>query len=64
MLYGGDVKWLTNGLKSVDKKLERISELNEIMAYRPWILNSTHIESLVKAADKDQKLNWSIPEIL
>lgn len=64
MLWGGDINWLTEGLKAVDKKLERISELNELMAYRPWIISSRHIESLVKGDEKNFKLNWSIHEIL
>jgi len=64
LLYGGDVKWLTDGLKIVDKKLQMISELNEVMAFRPWILNSMHIEALTQSATKEKKLNWSIPEIV
>ncbi len=64
MLCGGEICWLTEGLKRVDKKLERISELNELLAFRPWIISSRHIETLVKGEEKDFKLNWSIPEIL
>lgn len=48
LLNGGDVSWLTEGLKIVDPKLQRISELNELIAYRPWALSSTHIEYLAK----------------
>jgi sestrin len=62
LLFGGDVSWLTEGLKAIDRKLRRISELNELMAYRPWIIDYTHIESIAKG--EDQKINWSISEIL
>ena len=64
LLYGGDVEWLTCGMKVVDKKLLMIAELNEIMAFRPWILNSMHIESLTQSATIDKKLKCAIPEIL
>lgn len=64
MLNGGDVSWLTEGLKKVDEKLIRIAELNEIMAFRPWIIGSGHIESLLKSEDRDPKKSWSIPEVL
>jgi len=64
LLYGGDVEWLLHGLKKANKKLERLAELNELLAYKPWIVCASHIESLVKGKETDQKLNWSIPEVL
>jgi hypothetical protein len=48
LLNGGDINWLINGIKSVDKKLQKLGELNELMAYKPWNLTSTHIEFLIK----------------
>ena len=43
MLEGGDLNWITEGLKKVDPRLARFSELNEIMAYRPWALSMSHV---------------------
>ena len=40
--------WLTDGLKAVDKKLQKIAELNEFMAFRPWAISLSHIEKLEK----------------
>lgn len=64
MLWGGDINWLTGGLKCCDKKLQRISELNELMAFRPWELGVNEIENLTKSTENDFRLNWSIHEIL
>lgn len=64
LLYGGDVAWLMHGLKKADKKLERLGELNELLAFKPWIISASHIENMVKGEEKDQKANWSIPEVL
>lgn len=50
LLYGGDVQWLRCGLKIVDKKLQMLCELNEMMAFRPWVLNSMHLEALTQSA--------------
>ena len=63
LLNGGDVQWLTEGLKRVDKKLRRLAELNEILAFKPWLLSSSHLESLFKSCT-DAHSNWSIPETL
>jgi hypothetical protein len=60
LLYGGEVSWLTEGLKRVDLKLQRIGELNELLAFRPWSLNFNVIEQLTSNSED----RWSIPEIL
>lgn len=62
LLNGGNVEWLTKGLKKIDKKLERLSALNEYMAYKPWIITLSVVEHLLKA--EDHNLIWSIPELL
>lgn len=62
LLNGGNVEWLTKGLKKIDKKLERLSTLNEYMAYKPWIITLSVVEHLLKA--EDHNLIWSIPELL
>ena len=61
LLYGGDIDWLNNGLKKVEGKLQKIGEINEIMAFKPWILSVQHIEGLIKSEDK---YRWSVPEVL
>ena len=40
---GGDPKWL-NGLDGAPQKLQHLSELNKILAHRPWLLTKEHIE--------------------
>lgn len=34
------------------------------MAFKPWILSSSHIEYLTKGDEKDSNTNWSIPQII
>jgi hypothetical protein len=48
LLNGGEVEWLSLGLKRADKKLKVLSELNELMAFKPWVISDLHIEQLVK----------------
>ena len=43
VLEGGDLTWITEGLVRVDPKLARFSELNEIMAFRPWAVSMNHL---------------------
>ena len=43
VLEGGDLTWITEGLHKVDPRLARFSELNEIMAFRPWYLATNHL---------------------
>jgi hypothetical protein len=60
LLYGGEVSWLTDGMKKVDPKLQRLGDLNEIIAFRPWSLELPSIIETLANGD----LCWSIPEIL
>ena len=46
--YGGNLLWLNKGLKAVDKKLQKLADINEILAFRPWDLDSADIVNLVK----------------
>lgn len=48
MLSGGDIEWITQGLKAVEPRVAKFSEINEILAFVPWKLNSKHIEALLK----------------
>jgi len=46
-MAGGPLNWLIDGLGSVDPKLRRIAELNELLAYKPWSIHSSHVKNLV-----------------
>ncbi|CDW78780.1 sestrin-1 isoform 2 [Stylonychia lemnae] len=63
LLWGGDIKWLTDGIKVVDRKLQKIGELNELLAFRPWAISQTHIDQLVRDGES-HRFNWSTHEIL
>ncbi|XP_043213480.1 sestrin-2-like isoform X2 [Amphibalanus amphitrite] len=55
---GGEQRWL-DGLQHVPKKLSDLSEVNKLLAHRPWLLNRSHIERLARGRD-----NWSLGELL
>lgn len=38
------MEWLSKGLKFVDPKLRHIAKLNEMLAHKPWIIDSSVIE--------------------
>ncbi len=44
ILNGGDPKWLKKGLKAVDPKLAHIANLNELLAHKPWTIDSELIK--------------------
>ena len=56
LLYGGDVTWLTEGFKKVYHKLQRVGDLNEIVAFRPWSLELPAIIENLASGDN----SWSI----
>uniref|UniRef100_A0A8C5QWS1 Sestrin 1 n=1 Tax=Leptobrachium leishanense TaxID=445787 RepID=A0A8C5QWS1_9ANUR len=56
---GGDQKWL-NGLENAPPKLQSLSELNKILAHRPWLITKEHIEQLLKTGEN----NWSLAELI
>eukprot|EP00062_Callorhinchus_milii_P008392 gi/632951041/ref/XP_007891076.1/ PREDICTED: sestrin-1 isoform X2 [Callorhinchus milii] len=56
---GGDPKWLA-GLDSAPQKLQNLSELNKILAHRPWLITKDHIEKLLKAEEH----GWSLAELV
>jgi len=58
LLNGGRMDWITEGLKKVDPKLQKLAELNEILAFKPWTLSGTNLEKLIKGS------NWSLPEVI
>ena len=57
VLNGGNLAWITGGLKAVDASVLKFAEVNEILAYKPWNLNARHIELLL---EKDEHgSSWS-----
>jgi hypothetical protein len=59
LLSGGPIEWLIFGLEKVDPKIRLIAELNEKMAYKPWIINKDDITFLVKGNP-----NWTMHEVI
>jgi len=55
---GGDERWL-KGLEHIPKKLKDLNEINKILAHRPWLMNKSHIEKLLRGQD-----NWSVGELM
>lgn len=55
---GGDRSWL-QGLDHVPAKLRAISDINKILAHRPWLLSKEHIERLTKGQN-----SWSLSEVV
>ena len=53
ILEGGDLEWISEGLAKVDPRLARFSELNEIMAFRPWSLSSIHLQRVLQPNSTD-----------
>lgn len=63
LLSGGPIEWLTFGLESVDPKLKRIAELNEMIAFKPWAVTKDTLAFLIKGG-QNQNENWTIHEVL
>ena len=62
VLNGGNLAWITGGLKAVDASVLKFAEVNEILAYKPWNLNARHIELLL---EKDENgSSWSFQQVL
>ncbi|XP_058828536.1 sestrin homolog isoform X2 [Topomyia yanbarensis] len=58
LLQGGDRSWL-KGLEYIPAKLRAISDINKILAHRPWLLSKEHIERLTKGQN-----SWSLAEVV
>ena len=52
LLEGGPIDWLIFGLERVDKKIRRIAELNEVLAFQPWQVSKNHLNFLVNGASQ------------
>ena len=57
MLEGGDLNWITEGLQKVDKRIARFSELNEILAFRPWAVSMNHLQRILSSEDGSPSLS-------
>jgi len=58
---GGPVDWVETGIKAATTKVQRLSEINAILAHQPWTLTPAHIEQLTKSGSPG---NWSISELV
>ena len=57
VLNGGNLEWITEGLRKVDPRLAKFAEVNEVLAFMPWKLNHQHIQSMLKK-DEDSSLSF------
>merc|ERR1719234_2358309 len=57
---GGQQEWIDQGLAAAPIKIQKLYELNKILAHRPWSLTQNHIEELTKPGQD----NWSLSELV
>jgi len=57
---GGQQEWIDQGLAAAPIKIQKLYELNKILAHRPWSLTANHIEELTKPGQD----NWSLSELV
>jgi len=57
LLSGGEINWLTEGIKVVPNKLKVLADINNIIAHQPWKLETKHIKILLDN-------NWSKEELI
>ncbi|XP_048838115.1 sestrin-3 [Brienomyrus brachyistius] len=53
------VEWL-KGLQYAPQRLRNLSDINKILAHRPWLLTKEHIQKLVKTGES----SWSLAELV
>ncbi|XP_025790762.1 sestrin-2 [Puma concolor] len=56
---GGDPEWLL-GLHHAPEKLRKLSEINKLLAHRPWLITKEHIQALLKTGEH----SWSLAELI
>lgn len=56
---GGDPEWLL-GLHRAPEKLRKLSEVNKLLAHRPWLITKEHIQALLKTGEH----SWSLAELI
>jgi len=62
VMNGGELEWITEGLKKVDPRLRKFAELNEIMAFKPWKINTNVLEKLMKNDEKGK--GWNVQQLI
>lgn len=60
LLQGGDKEWL-RGIAHAPAKLQSLSDLNKLLAHRPWLVTTKHIKKLTLL---DSGSRWQMPELL
>lgn len=55
----GNKSWLM-GFENIPQKLKDINEVNKLICHQPWLINSSHIEKLLK----NPYNSWSITELM
>lgn len=58
VLGGGNLEWITEGLKKVEPRLAKFAEINELMAFRPWSIAPIHLERLLKRDENN--VGWNV----
>eukprot|EP00163_Fabomonas_tropica_P020705 TRINITY_DN36601_c0_g1_i1.p1 TRINITY_DN36601_c0_g1~~TRINITY_DN36601_c0_g1_i1.p1 ORF type:complete len:676 (-),score=156.89 TRINITY_DN36601_c0_g1_i1:291-2135(-) len=56
---GGNRKWIA-GVQFADTQVQRLAQLNTMLALRPWRLEKEHIDSLLSAGAD----SWSVAELV
>jgi len=57
VLSGGNLDWITEGIRKADPRLAKFAEVNEILAFMPWKLSKQHIHNMLKK-DEDSSLSF------
>lgn len=57
---GGDPGWL-EGLHRAPNKIRNLSNVNKILAHRPWLVRKSHVAELTKNFEQEQ---WSASELV
>jgi len=67
LLQQGDEQWL-KGVQHAPAKLQRLSEVNRILAHRPWLITTDHIQvnsssmtALCYCLHPAVPFNWQLP---
>ena len=56
------MEWLADGLAGADKNLLKFAEINELLAFKPWVVNDKIIEKLL---EKDENgFSWNVEQVL
>jgi hypothetical protein len=55
---GGNLEWLADGLAGADKNLIKFAEINELLAFKPWVVNDKIIEKLL--AKDENGFSWNV----